>query len=596
MNEMNKIASLPYMKKWLIVASLLGIVSGISALAFYYAIIAVEHIFLGSFVGMNIPRPAGEGGISSFVYDVKNFWYIPVSIIIGGILSGAIVYKFAPEAEGHGTDAAIKSFHYDQGKIRRRIPLVKGIASAITIGSGGSAGREGPTAQISAGIGSFIADTIGLSDNDRRMAVAVCIGAGIGTIFKAPIGGAILAAEVLYKRDLETEVIYPSIIASAIGYSIFGSVVGFTPIFGYNLVPFSVLRLPMYAILGIVTGLLAILYIKTFYGIHEFFNKLRISRYAKPAMGAFVVGILALFFPEIMATGYGWVQILMNGSLQQIPTFGAPLLLMLILLPFVKIVATSFSIGSGGSGGVFAPGIEIGASAGLLTFLMFHAISPSLAAIAVPFVIIGMLSFFGAAGKAPISVLIMVVEMTGSLQLLPGAMIAVLIAYFVSGDNTIYRSQVPTRKDSPVHFGEYNVPMLTGMTIEGIGLHDISITPNSTVSSVTRKMKAEGLASLPVVEKGGLIGVVYLLDINNTNGSERIRALMRTGSTYLRLQNTADEAWEVMVKNKSTWVPVVEKGRYLGVVTLDSMLKRYKGKIASLRRNQKQARTPPNPK
>jgi FOG: CBS domain len=129
--------------------------------------------------------------------------------------------------------------------------------------------------------------------------------------------------------------------------------------------------------------------------------------------------------------------------------------------------------------------------------------------------------------------------------------------------------------------------MLTGMTIEGIGLREIAISPASTVSGAIRKMKAEGLASLPVVEKGRLIGVVYLLDINNARGSERIRTLMRTGSTYLRLQNTADEAWEVMVKNKSTWVSVVEKGRYLGVVTLDSILKCYKGKIASLRRNQK---------
>ena len=125
--------------------------------------------------------------------------------------------------------------------------------------------------------------------------------------------------------------------------------------------------------------------------------------------------------------------------------------------------------------------------------------------------------------------------------------------------------------------------MLTGMTIESIGLHDISISPISTVSSAIRKMRAEGLASLPVIEKGRLVGVVYLLDINNARGSDGIRPLIRTGSTYLRLKNTADEAWEVMVRNKGTWVPVVENGKYLGVVTLDSILECYKGKIALLR-------------
>ena len=576
---MKGIASLSYTKRWLIVATILGVVSGFSALIFYAAIQFMEHIFLSTFVGMVTPHPAGEGGVANFVYAVKNYWFIPVSIIVGGLLSGLIVYRFAPEAEGHGTDAAIHSFHEGKGKIRRRIPLIKGLASAITIGSGGSAGREGPTAQIAAGIGSWFADLMGMSENDRRIAVSVCVGAGIGTIFKAPIGGAILAAEILYKRDLEVEVIYPSIIAGAVGYAIFGSIVGFTPVFGNNVISFNILGLPMYAVLGIVTGLLSIVYIKSFYGIHDRFKKLEISNYMKPVIGAAVVGLLALIFPEIMATGYGWVQIMMNGSLQQIPTFGVPLLIILILLPIVKIVATSFSIGSGGSGGVFAPGLSIGASIGLILFMLFHLISPTVAVVAAPFVIIGMLSFFGAAGKAPIAVLIMVVEMTGSLMVLPGAMVAIMIAYFVSGDYTIYRSQVRTRKDSPVHFEEYNLSILAGIRLREIPMSNISLDVNSTVASARKQMARHNAASLPVISSRKIVGIAYLFDLNESSGKTKVEKVMKREEVSMGLTNSAEEAWGMMARNKTTWMPVVENGRYLGSVTLDSILSEYEKRL-----------------
>ncbi len=578
-----QISSYSYVKKWLIVASILGIVSGISALLFFYAILFFQHVFLNDFVGVSVPSPDSQGGVTAFTYTIVHYWLLPVSIVAGGLISGLIVYKFAPEAAGHGTDAAINAFHNKQGKIRRRIPLVKGLASAILIGSGGSGGREGPTAQMSAGIGSWLADTLGMSDNDRRMAVAVCIGAGIGTIFMAPIGGAILAAEILYKRDLETEVIYPAIIASAIGYSIFGSVVGFTPIFGYNLVPFNVLGLPLFALLGIVTGLLAIVYVKSFYFVHKRFASLKISNYAKPVMGAFAVGMIALVFPEVTGVGYGWVQILMNGTLNQIPTFGLPLLIILILLPFAKILATAFSIGSGGSGGVYAPGLMIGAVAGLLLFLPLHALVPSVATITAPFVIIGMLSLFGAAGKAPIAVLIMVVEMTGSLQLLPGAMVAVVIAYFISGDNSIYSSQVESRKDSPVHFGEYNIPLLTKMILGDIKAKDIQINVNADVFAAKRKMEALGMASLPVTSGGKLFGAIYLVDLENIYGNTRIRKMARKGGTYLRPSSTVEEAWEVMGRNKTLWVPIVSGGKYIGAVTMEDILRSYQRELKAFR-------------
>jgi chloride channel protein, CIC family len=212
-----------YLLKWLFISTLIGLVAGIGALAFYEAIHFSTQLLLGKLVGYLPPDPAGEGtmGIMPF-WSAARPWLLPIVTCAGGLLSGIIVFKFAPEAEGHGTDAAIAAFH--QGKpIRARIPLVKLVASAITIGSGGSAGREGPSAQISAGFGSLLGNLLHLDLQDRRIAIATGIGAGIGAIFRAPLGGAVLAAEILYKHDLEVEAIIPALIASIIGYSVFGA-------------------------------------------------------------------------------------------------------------------------------------------------------------------------------------------------------------------------------------------------------------------------------------------------------------------------------------------------------------------------------------
>ena len=188
LSRMKKINDLPYLQRWFILATIIGIIAGLGALLFYYAIIFFTYIFMNVFLGIILPSPLGEGGNLTFTITNTRYILIPISTTIGGLISGLIVYKFAPEAEGHGTDAAIDAYHNKQGKVRGIVIPIKVLASAITIGSGGSAGREGPTAQISSGLGSIIAGLLHLNPEDRRRAVAVGIGAGIGTIFKAPIG------------------------------------------------------------------------------------------------------------------------------------------------------------------------------------------------------------------------------------------------------------------------------------------------------------------------------------------------------------------------------------------------------------------------
>ncbi len=497
-----------YLRKWLVISVLIGIIAGVGSILFYLAIDWATWLFLGQGVGYIPPGPGGEG---QTVYNAAvRPWIIPIACTLGGLLSGVIVFKFAPEAEGHGTDAAINSFHNKGGFIRQRIPIVKMISSAITIGSGGSAGREGPVALIGAGFGSTIADIFRLNPHDRRIALAVGIGAGIGSIFKAPLGGAILSTEILYKRDFEFEALFPSFIASIVGYSIFGSYSGWTPIFTIN-TEFAFQRpqeLIGYAILGIICGLFGTLYGRLFYWVRDLFRSLKVPNYVKPAIGGLLVGVMGMFLPQILGMGYGWLQFAIDGNYAILPLW------LIITIAFGKIVATSLSVGSGGSGGVFAPGLVIGGMVGGVTWSLLHTVDGITPADPATFVVIGMMTLFGGIAKAPLAIMIMVSEMTGNYNLLVPSMISVVIAYFLTGDSYIYEYQVNSRADSPAHRTEYFTPLLERIKVSDVMATDVlSVQPETSVSEVNILMKANKIDAMPVLDSGKLVGIVASLDV-----------------------------------------------------------------------------------
>ncbi len=437
--------SLPTLAKQLTIAVLVGTVAGIGAVVFYEALALATEFFLNFLAGYSVPTPGGEGyhaGSASFVRP----WIIPLTVALAGLISGLVVFTWAPEAEGHGTDAAIAAIHRNPRSIRVRAVVVKIFASAVTIGSGGSGGREGPTAQISAGFGSLLARILNLSEVDARMAVSIGVGSGIGAIFSAPLGGAILAAEIVYRNDFESEALLPGFVASAIAYLIFASVFGFQPMFsvsGLHLFD-SPLQLSYFAILGVISGLVGVLYAKTFYFSVRFSRKLPISRKFRPALGGLMVGVMALFAPEVMGTGYGWVQkALSSHTLEAIPLW------IVVTLPLLRIIATSLSIGSGGSGGIFGPGMVIGAFVGAGAWRLFEGVLPSMPHSPAGFVIIGMMACFGSISRAPIAVMIMVAEMTANMTSLFPAVLAVGIASIIVNlfDETIYEAQLHDRSE-----------------------------------------------------------------------------------------------------------------------------------------------------
>lgn len=449
------------MGKWTLTFVAIGIIAGLGSIVFHYLCQLGLHYFMDFIAGYRPPSPAGEHHLitpTNTPFSRYTLLFLPA---FGGILSGWLVYTFAPEAEGHGTDAAIDAYHTKGGFIRGRVPIIKTIASAITLTTGGSGGREGPIAQIGAGFGSFLATKLKLSDRQRRIMMAAGIGAGVGSIFRAPLAGALFAAEVLYKDpEFESEVIIPAGISSVVAYCLYCLVFGWGSLFESPDFQFrNPLELGPYIILAFVLVGTGILYIKLFYGVTKLFKSFKIPNHIKPAIGGLCTGIVGFFLPQTLAFGYGFAQKALDNELT-IP--------FLLLLAFGKIITTSFSIGSGGSGGVFGPSIVIGGAIGGAVGKLFHQIMPGIVTEPGAFVVVGMAGFFTAVSNTPISTIIFVSEMTNSYHLLLPSLLVCSLSYLAAQKWTIYKKQVKGRIDSPAHAGEFFVDIMQTIKVNDL--------------------------------------------------------------------------------------------------------------------------------
>ncbi len=569
-----------YLTKWLLLSTIIGIVAGLGAALFYFAIDLANQLLLGGIAGYQPPAPLGEG--RPVLIPALRPWLIPLVTALGGLLSGIIVFTLAPDAEGHGTDSAIAAIHHKGGRIAPLIPLVKLVASALTIGSGGSAGREGPSAQISAGFASFLADVLRLNTPDRRIAVAAGMGAGIGAIFRAPLGGAVLAAEILYTHDLEVEALIPGLIASIAGYAVFGAFFGYTPIFGAQpqLAFDSPVQLLYYAALGLICGAGGILYARGFYGLAALFQRIPLPRWIKPALGGLLVGLIGLVIPAALGTGYGWLQITMTAP----GLLGLPLW-MVILLPFLKIVTTGFSIGSGGSGGIFGPGMVIGGLLGAAFWYLGHGILPNLPASPAPFIIIAMMALFGGIAHAPLAVMLMVAEMTGNLSLLAPAMVAVALSTALVGDNSIYRSQLPDRAHAPAHRVRFSFPLLASLLVEdALSPAGPTLRSEATLVEAQQMLMTRPSRTASVLDaQGRFAGVLTLPLADSVPPAERatttVGKVAIPAEAAVRPDQTLDVALEKMSELGVGWLPVVRDGQLLGRVLARNIMRAYKGTL-----------------
>jgi CIC family chloride channel protein len=512
----------PRTNRSIMLAPVVGVVAGLGAIAFNLLCLLITHVSLEWFAGYHQGGPTNEAEYSDVFgqglgHTDLTPWLLLIIPVIGGLISGALVYKFAPEAEGHGTDAAIDAYHNKGGVVRGRVPIVKMVSSAITLGTGGSGGREGPIAQIGAGFGSFLATKLKLPDSDRRVLMTSGLGAGIGAIFHAPLAGAIFAAEVLYRDpDFEAEALIPAFISTTIAYCVFCLVFGFEPLFTVKAIGFDqpTLLLPL-TVLAVAMVLMSWVYIRSFYGISALFHRLKVPKIIKPAIGAGATGLFAfgLYYAirasgtpdlahdslSVLSFGYGFLQNILEN-----PT--GMTLVVLLAVGFGKLLTTSLTIGSGGSGGVFGPSMVIGGSLGAVVGLLFHQWMPGLVSQEqVPiFVILGMASFFAATACTPVSTLIMVSEMTASYTLLLPSMWVCALAYLLNRRKTIYREQVANRLESAAHRGDFIVDVLQGLCVSD-AMHSaardfISVPLDMPLSEMAQLIPTTRQASFPVVD------------------------------------------------------------------------------------------------
>ncbi len=429
-------------------AVVIGLAGALSAQIFSFLLHWSTKLFM-AFAHYQPPGMPNEGGVLMQIVGPYGLWLIPVTTTLGGLLVGLISYKFLKEDEILGTDdIAIEAFHHHGGQLRASVPFIKAVTSAITIGSGSSAGREGPTAFLGAGFASIYATLFHRPPEERRFLILMGMAAGLAAIFRSPVGSAFFAIEVLYaSMEFEAAALLYTMLAAIVAYSVNGIFVGFDPLF---IVP--AMDMPQftdyfwYILLGLVAGVVAAAFPSIFFYTRDAFKAIPIPSYLKPALGGLLVGAMALWLPQIISGGYGWMQLAINGNLA---------LTTLALLVVGKMIATSLTLASGGSGGIFAPGLFVGAMVGGAMASLFH-LNPA------AFVVVGMAAVFAGASHVPIATLLMVTELTGGYHLLVAAALAVSISYIVQviltsrlKYKTLYDAQVPGREDSPAHHGDY---------------------------------------------------------------------------------------------------------------------------------------------
>lgn len=572
------LASATYAQKWLVLGALIGIVSGLGAVVFFESLKLATHLFLSTLAHYRIGGPKGEGGKLPSTHFSRP-WAIPLITGGGALLGAVLVYRFAPDAEGHGTDAAIAAVHHHPRGIRVRTVVVKIVASALTIGSGGSAGREGPTGQISAGFGSLISRVFDLSPSDARIAVASGIGSGIGSIFGAPLAGAVLASEILYRDDFEIEALLPSLIASFVGYAVWGTFEGFGPLFGFvgNYDLSSAAPLIWFALIGVLGGFVGLLYAKGFYGMGAFFERLPVPRWVRPAIGGVLVGSMGLVIPQVLGTGYGWIQESLGTRLLGIPLW------IVLVVPLARILATGLSVGSGGSGGIFGPGMVIGAFLGAAVWRVLEPFAPGVGHSPAPFVIVGMMATFGSISRAPLAIMLMVAEMTGTLTLIVPAMVAVGIATLIvrRNDDTIYRSQLRTRADAPAHRLVTGLPLLAeipvadAMSEPRCVLHD-----RDTVNRAIALLEEAGVSSAPLVDDDGrFLSQVSLEQLRATTAHVVIATTTLVEATLAPLHKDRhlDVALESLATWHAHWLAVVDdERRVIGTIGVTDVVRAYR--------------------
>ena len=582
--------------RWSLLGLLVGVVAGLGAVVFHLALQSATEWFLHAPAGYRPPEPAGEAHAGEHAAGHEIPWLLVLVPGLGGLCAGLVIHRFCREAAGEGTNGMIRAFHRRGGLVQLRVLWVKLVASVFTIGSGGSAGREGPSTQIGGAVGSLVASAFRMSERDRRILLLAGASAGVGAIFRAPLGGALFAGEVLYRdTDNETEALIPCLVSSIVAYAVFISCLGTATMFQ---VPESAVlgsspELVWYGLLGGLCAGLGWVYVRTLAALEWMFERLAVPGYLKPAIGGTLLGAMALVVGSatghlswnVLGGGHGLIQAAMDDL------FGVRVLLILLV---GKVLGTGLTVGSGGSGGLFAPSLVIGALlGGAFGELLVWA---DLVASAAPFVLVGMAAFFAGIGKVPITAVIMVSEITRSYDLLAASMLATAVAFQLSRSYTLFGEQVGSRLVSPAHAGDFVIDVLERLRVEDVfdrSSRPTLIPERTTLARVLILVAQSDSRYFPVVDEGGrMTGVFSLSDIRRVMNEAELGHLVlaKELATEDVLRVTPDDDLATALKRFTMKnideIPVVDpsdQSRVLGLLSRKDVIAAYGRRVEELR-------------
>jgi CIC family chloride channel protein len=569
--------------------ALIGVASGLTAVFFRLLILGISLVFV------TLPSLFGIAG-----------WIIAPAL--GGLAVAFVVVKYVPEAKGHGVPQVIEAYAVKDGKMRTQVPIFGSLASAISIGSGGSCGREGPIAQIGAGVGSAIARAFKLEKNDAKTMLVCGLSSGISATFNAPLGGALFGIEVLAGGIVGFSilpVILASVVATAVGNLILGASITFqSPQFSLG-GPFELI---LYLILGISLGLLSVVWTRALYYIEDVFDRFRSSEYLKPAIGGILVGIVAIltifietmygyqgafkdnglfglkepYIPAIMGVGYAFIDATLLGNITLLGAGTA----IIILLSFgvLKILATSLTLGSGGSGGIFAPSLFMGAGFGGALGIAFSLVLPFAVPQPMAFALVGMAALFAGAARTPITCIVIMMEITEDYHMILPLMIAVSASYLVASfieKESIYSMKL-VKQGIHIRRGTHIGALKEIRVTEIMTKNPTVLTPDMTAAEVFKIIDSTHHTKFPVVEDNRVVGILIAEDLfRDQKEKERentVRDLMNRDFLHLSPTCTMDSVLHAMMDRDEGHAVVSNPENpacMLGYVTKADVLKAY---------------------
>ncbi|HOP35980.1 MAG TPA: chloride channel protein [Syntrophales bacterium] len=530
-------------------AVIVGILGGYGAVAFRWLIGFFQNLFFGQ----------GTGTFLDYLLGLP--WYSRlIPPVIGGLIVGPLVYFLAREAKGHGVPEVMEAVALRGGFIRKRVVFIKAFASAICIASGGSAGREGPIVQIGSAIGSAFGQVLRVSADRMRTLVGCGAAAGIAATFNAPIAGVMFAMEIIL-GEFGIATFSPIVVSSVMATVISRAYLGNYPAFivpQYSLV--SLYEIPLYILLGVVAGFVGMGFTTFLYKMEDLFNRVSIPEYIKPAIGGLIVGAIGIFFPHIFGVGYDAIELAIQGNM----TF-----LLLFSLIFIKILATSLTLGSGGSGGVFAPSLFIGAMTGGAFGYLAHTLFPGATATSGAYSLVGMGAVLAAATHGPINGILILFEMTGSYKIILPLMLSCIISAVLASQ--IKRESIYTlkliRRGVNIRAGR-DVNVMRSLLVRDAMTRDVvTVSENMPLKDLVRFTLGSKYASFPVVDREGFLsGIITFQDFKEVIYEEGLEHLVVAGDIATRGVITITEneslnrALQKIGFRNIEQLPVVEEG------------------------------------